>query len=351
VLPEGEPGEPLTRQVWVMAAVDGEQTLLTRVHQEKPDFSVRLAFSPDGRHLAYVDGADRVLQIPIDGSADPVLLAHFPEAWLGPHYPRWTGETPQIAQTRPDIEDRPPRDDLPPGGPIRIAPCTWEGLGDGLCIYPARGESAPDRILQDAGFQELGGASWSPDGQHVVFGGIHVDAGPEGASALYTVRADGTELTQITHDDFNDSPSWSPDGKWIAFHRNCDLARAHPDGSEPELIWRGEGRCAIEPQWSPDGEWIVFSVLSNVEWAFPLSRDVYVVRQDGASLTLLATIEHGDGAHFWTETAFAPDGARVAYFDSAYRVHLVHVGNPDDVTPAPDFPYTWMSIHHPQWAE
>jgi Tol biopolymer transport system component len=350
VLPGGEPVVPLTREVWMMALGDGQQTILAEVRQEAPDFDNRLAFSPDGEQIAFVDDGPRILLVPIDGSAEPVPLSDFPHGWHASHYPRWSGEMPEIVNEELFAEGRPSASG-PPEEPVHVAPCDWEGSGDGLCIYSLVEEKAPARILEDDGFQHIGRASWRPDGRQLVLSGVHPDAGADVEGALYIVNADGTNLTQITSADNSILPSWSPDGEWIVFHRNCDLARIHPDGSEMDVVWRAEGRCVVDPHWAPDSERIVFSVSSNAEWTFPMSRDIYVIRRDGSGFTQVATTAHGDEAHLWADTAFSPDGAQVAYFDGENRAHLVRIENPDEVVPVRDFPYMWMSSHYPQWGE
>ena len=52
-------------------------------------------------------------------------------------------------------------------------------------------------------------------------------------SQLYTVRANGHGLRQITHVDGEaTTPDWSPNGRWIAFSLNeCTVAMIHPNGS------------------------------------------------------------------------------------------------------------------------
>jgi hypothetical protein len=79
-----------------MQDLTGQQRMLVQVRQESPDFDNRLAFSPDGTWLAFVDNDHRALRVPIDGSADPLPLAEFPHAWLASHYPRWSGEMPEV---------------------------------------------------------------------------------------------------------------------------------------------------------------------------------------------------------------------------------------------------------------
>ena len=58
--------------------------------------------------------------------------------------------------------------------------------------------------------------AWSPDGKQIAFA-----SNPDGNSDIYIMDANGTNLTQITHNDADDlEPAWSPDGKQIAFASN-----------------------------------------------------------------------------------------------------------------------------------
>jgi len=101
---------------------------------------------------------------------------------------------------------------------------------------------------------ELGAADpdWSPDGSTVVFTTHCCD--PQNAE-LWTIRADGTQLTQLTASgqlhDFQ--PTWSPAGDAIAFHRGAPAtARSgiyvmRPDGSRVTMVERG----GEAPRWGP----------------------------------------------------------------------------------------------------
>ncbi len=54
---------------------------------------------------------------------------------------------------------------------------------------------------------------WSPCGDRIAFTGFET-----GDFEIYTIRPDGTGLRQLTHSHGNDAhPVWSPDGHWIAF--------------------------------------------------------------------------------------------------------------------------------------
>ncbi len=93
---------------------------------------------------------------------------------------------------------------------------------------------------------------------------------------LFTVAADGSEEPkQLTHGDFEDGfPCWSPDGRRIAFtsarHDDWDISVVEDlyvidaDGSaDPELLTSSDGACFM-PSWSPDGRRIAFALYPAV---------------------------------------------------------------------------------------
>jgi Tol biopolymer transport system component len=97
-----------------------------------------------------------------------------------------------------------------------------------------------------------------------------VAVSPDGATlaidlqgSIWTLPAGGGTATRIT-DIYNDArqPSWSPDGKWIAFFAyrdgGYDLWAIAPDGThQHKLTWGAfDDR---EPIWSHDGKRIAFS--------------------------------------------------------------------------------------------
>jgi len=66
--------------------------------------------------------------------------------------------------------------------------------------------------------------AWSPDGKRIAF--VQGRLGPLGPrfdlKHIYTINADGTGVTQITHSGYNEWPAWSPDGRRIIFARSDD---------------------------------------------------------------------------------------------------------------------------------
>ncbi len=75
-------------------------------------------------------------------------------------------------------------------------------------------------------------ASWSPDGQWIVFAS---DFGALPAPNIFAVAADGGVPIRVTRSETHEdgAPSWSPDGRWIVFE-------SHPFEQEeaPASLWR-----------------------------------------------------------------------------------------------------------------
>ncbi len=65
-------------------------------------------------------------------------------------------------------------------------------------------------------------ADWSPDGRRIVFEAPDLDdLAPGESSNVYTIRPDGSHLVAVTHYQGGDlnatNPAWSPDGRRIVF--------------------------------------------------------------------------------------------------------------------------------------
>jgi len=148
----------------------------------------------------------------------------------------------------------------------RLAFVSKSGKDDAIYVM----EPFADRVTHRLVFAELNGItspSFSPEGEQLVFTGIH-----GGRSDLYTVSLNDNKLVRLTEDRFAElQPQWSPDGQSIVFvtdrgdgtneeqllFGDLDLAVYSFATKEIEVLMDFEGN-AISPQWSPKGSEIAF---------------------------------------------------------------------------------------------
>lgn len=117
----------------------------------------------------------------------------------------------------------------------------------------------------------------SPDGQWVVYVVRSIEPKPEAKddwvyhTHLWLAAIDGStpprQLTRSAHN--NTAPTWSPDGRRIAFVRGGATPTDKPqvyslslDGGEAQQLTKSEFGAA-NPRWSPDGTRILFSATLN----------------------------------------------------------------------------------------
>jgi eukaryotic-like serine/threonine-protein kinase len=113
-------------------------------------------------------------------------------------------------------------------------------------------------------------------------------------------------LLASTHTDLN--PSYSPDGRQIAFHSTrtgaSDIWIADRDGANPKRLTFTNARTTATPRWSPDGRWIAFESNESGQ------TEVYVIRSNGGPVHRLTNAPSIDAIPSWSR-----DG-RTIYFCS-----------------------------------
>lgn len=124
---------------------------------------------------------------------------------------------------------------------------------------------------------------WSPDGKKLVFETTRNDTPKThrrgGYRDIYVMESDGQNQINLTTNTFGHHPSWSPDGKSIAYMSHGGVWVMKADGSAKQNISHGTTRDS-EPAWSPDGQWIAFTRTANKPPG-PETMDIWIMKSDG----------------------------------------------------------------------
>ena len=191
-------------------------------------------------------------------------------------------------------------------------------------------------------------ASWSPDGERIVFISWRTGVGSFKLTngSAYAMDRDGSDLVQLTSDEFDDDwPTWGPSGQ-IAFATsrdgNSEIYAMGADGSGQPAAARLANLTRhpaddSEPNWSRRGDLIAFT--SNRDG----DSEIYVMRPDGSGQRNL-TDHPGRDRH----PVFSPDGRWVAFATDRHgqdELYLINVETLAEVrlthNEAGDWKATW----------
>jgi hypothetical protein len=107
----------------------------------------------------------------------------------------------------------------------------------------------------------------SPDGRRMAIGG----GGGTGSLNVWTKELDHGPFTRLSFGGSDRRPSWSADGRMVAFIRDTlgagTVVGRYADGSRPDtLLWRYD-RQIQEVEWTRDGNWLVARTDNSVAGA------------------------------------------------------------------------------------
>lgn len=217
--------------------------------------------------------------------------------------------------------------------------------------------------IKQFGFQS--GNRVSPDGKWIVTSTwtpadtntLNVDWP---TSKIWKVSVDGDDAVQITNSPGNfadHSPSWSPDGKKVAFVRfQLEKGKNHifggtpkiysisSQGGEPELLVSISGKYVNSVIWSPDGRTIAY-LTKEINEPDTKNLNLYDVETKESR-----TIGNIESANANSEMAWSPDSKRIAFNDRVYgkliKVMKLVDGSIEDINTG----LVDVNIYHLDWS-
>ncbi|MBI4658680.1 MAG: PD40 domain-containing protein [Verrucomicrobia bacterium] len=312
---DGSDASPLSPE-----AADVDETLQLPIDQKVP------SWSPDGKWIAHWEGVEMSHLSLFTGKAD-----HQRDMLIGGTWNVWVvgsdgknkrkagrGDDPNwspdgfVTRSFPDkgganvmIEMKDGWKELPiiPAKMPRYGRFTWKPETDPSLPSKPTAYNIPNQR-----------AAAEPTGGRIAFPGRD----QQGRQQLFTIRIDGTDRRQLTFENNNSMPSWSPDGaRLVCVSRTPapNLTIMDEDGGNKRTLVLGDA-----PDWGPNGQ-IAYTSADQTGHTRPTPgrqpAEIWVVDAKGGGTPRQVTSggNHGGRVH----PSWSPDGKRLVFMQLTHQ--------------------------------
>jgi Tol biopolymer transport system component len=295
--------------LWLQEANGGNAHVL--VKSTGTNYAESPAFSPDGKHVAYVQttydqngnaiGDIRVIDL---AGKDERVMAAPPDIKTSFSFPAWSPDGKELWFTRTTVVAEAASDEIdrvsiaggavqpvldggraatvsPDGKKIAYLRLDFKLYRSSLWVADSDG-SHPKQLLDQGTFVQLQGARFSPDSRTLVFA----------ASGIPQKQLPGLQSRRDAPDDTAQSHASTAEGCVYKILFTCWVNTAHAhglpwdlwlvnlDGTEFEQLTK-IGADSPYPAWSPDGKYIAFMDYSGFYVVNRETKDGYLVSMNG----------------------------------------------------------------------
>lgn len=136
--------------------------------------------------------------------------------------------------------------------------------------------------------------TFSPDARQAAF-----VSDRSGNPQIYVLNLENKQARRLTSMNWCDAPAWSPTGEWIAFAGRAnrkdkmDIFLVDITGGQVRQLTHGEGSNE-DPSWSPDGRLLAFSSTREGR------SQIYVMDADGSAPRKIADVPGASSTPHWS---------------------------------------------------